>query len=118
MLVTGDDFWIEQNGGQGDFPLDAKALRMRSTLLCESANDLDLFRIQARRVRMRDTMDINDATGGTATTVHNALPTSERDGWQLDVPGRAKLVALIPLVLSATEIAVPSPVITTGHLIG
>ena len=42
-------------------------------------------------LRVRDTMNIENASGGVAAKVHNALITPLRDRWQIDVPGGQNL---------------------------
>jgi uncharacterized protein YxjI len=50
-----------------------------------------LYKIQEKMVRVRDSMNIEDANGKTVAKVYNALITPLRDRWQIDVPGGADL---------------------------
>lgn len=71
-----DADWLAQNRN-----------RVRGTLILEDAHGHELYKIQERIARVRDTMNIDNAAGETAAKVHNALITPLRDRWQIDVPG-------------------------------
>jgi uncharacterized protein YxjI len=60
---------------------------VRGTLLFEDAQGRELVKIQERIARVRDTMNIENASGATVAKVHNALVTPLRDRWQIDIPG-------------------------------
>ena len=48
MVTIGDDFWIENEGGQKVFKVDGKAVRVRDTLVFEDAQGKELAKIQER----------------------------------------------------------------------
>ena len=63
MIAIGDDYWVENEAGERVFYIDGKALRVRETLLFKDAQMNDLYRLQEKMVRIRDTMDIEDPEG-------------------------------------------------------
>ena len=60
---------------------------MRNTLILEDANGRELFKIQDRPVRIKDSMDIEDAGAGTSATVKKALVSPLRDRLSVEVAG-------------------------------
>ena len=54
MISIGDDFWIENDHGQKVFKVDGKALRVRQTLILEDAQRRELYKIQERMLRVKD----------------------------------------------------------------
>jgi hypothetical protein len=54
---------------------DGKALRLWSTLRFLDGDGTELYKIQSKVARVRDTMEIERAGGGFAAKVHNALLT-------------------------------------------
>lgn len=92
MVAIGDDFFIENDKGRRVFKVDGKALRVRDTLLFQTADGRqDLYRIQERMLRVRDTMQIETAQGRPAAHVQNAFITPLRDRWTIRVPGGADI---------------------------
>jgi uncharacterized protein YxjI len=83
MFSIGDDFWIE-SGGQRVFRVDGKALRIRKSLVLESADGRELYRIQEKLAHIRDTMDI-DGPGGRVATVKKALISPLREHYSVDL---------------------------------
>jgi uncharacterized protein YxjI len=94
LLSIGDDFAIEDESGQRAFTVDGQALRLRSTLRFLDGDGTELYKIQSKVARVRDTMEIERAGGGVAAKVHNALLTPLRDRWSIDVPGGQDLSAV------------------------
>jgi uncharacterized protein YxjI len=94
-MSIGDDYWIEDGGGQRVFKIDGKALRLRKTLVFEDADGHELARIKERMLRVKDSMEIEDADGHRIAMVKKALidPLRERwvvrveDGPDLDIHG-------------------------------
>jgi uncharacterized protein YxjI len=84
MFAIGDDFWIENEGGERAFKVDGKALRIRDTLVLEDPSGAELFTVQEKKLRVRDTMDI-EHDGKTVATVKKALITPLRDRFSIDV---------------------------------
>src|SRR4029450_1817365 len=58
MLTFGDDFWIENERGEGIFLVDDKVLRVRDTVVIKDREGRELLRLQKRLLRARDTMAI------------------------------------------------------------
>jgi uncharacterized protein YxjI len=90
LMSIGDDYWIEDESGRRAFKVDGKALRARETLILRDAADQEAAKIQERKARMRDTMQI-EGRGGNAT-VHKAL-VGVRDRFKIDVDGGDDLSA-------------------------
>jgi uncharacterized protein YxjI len=84
MFSIGDDYWIENEGGERVFKVNGKALRIRDTLVVESPAGEELFRIQEKKLRIRDTMEI-ERGGRTVATVKKALITPLRDRFAIEV---------------------------------
>jgi uncharacterized protein YxjI len=86
LLAFGDDFYIERGMGQRAFWVDGKALRLRETLSFKDLQGHEIYRIQEKVARVRDSMTIyrgNDV----AARVHKALVTPLRDRYQVSIPG-------------------------------
>jgi uncharacterized protein YxjI len=94
LLSIGDDFTIEDESGNRAFTVDGKALRLRATLRFLDADGTELYKIQKKVARVRDTMEVERAGGGVAAKVHNAVLTPLRDRWSIDVPGGQDLSAV------------------------
>ncbi len=84
MFAIGDDFWIENGVGQRAFHVDGKALRVRSTLILQTANGQELYKIQEKLAHIRDTMEIEDGAG-TVATVKKAMITPLRERYSVDL---------------------------------
>lgn len=87
IFTIGQDFWIENDRRQRVFKVDGKALRVRGTLFFEDRQGRQLYKIQERLARVRDTMVVQTPGDGVAARVHNALITPLRDRWQINIPG-------------------------------
>lgn len=85
-LSIGDDFWIEDESGERAYHVDGKALRMRKTLKLNDAAGNELCKIQERKLRVRDTMEI-ERGGHTVATVKKALITPFRERFSIEVEG-------------------------------
>jgi uncharacterized protein YxjI len=86
LFAIGDDFWVENEGGQRAFKVNGKAFRVRDTLVLESPRGEELYSIQEKMVRVRDTMDI-ERGGRQVATVKKALITPLRERFSIDVDG-------------------------------
>ena len=84
LFAIGDDFWIENEGGQRAFKVNGKVLRVRDTLALESPNGQELYSIQKKMLHVRDTMEI-EGGGRKVSTVKKALVTPLRDRFSIDV---------------------------------
>jgi len=84
LFAIGDDFWIENEGGERAFKVNGKVLRVRDTLALESPNGQELYSIQQKMLHVRDTMEI-ERGGRKVATVKKALVTPLRDRFSIDV---------------------------------
>jgi uncharacterized protein YxjI len=87
MVAIGDDFWIENEGGQKVFKVDGKALRVRQTLVFEDAHGKELAKIQERMLRVKDSMEIEGPGGQQLAMVKKAVITPVRDRWGVKIKG-------------------------------
>jgi uncharacterized protein YxjI len=85
LVSFGNDFWIENEGGQRAFKVDGKMLRVRDTLFFEDPDGRELCKIQARVLTIRDTMTIQGPNNETMATVKKAMITPLRDRWTVKV---------------------------------
>jgi uncharacterized protein YxjI len=85
LVSIGDDYWIEDAGGNRAFKVDGKMLRMRNTLVIKNAQDEDLYKIQEKWLHIKDTMEIEHGGGGTAAVIKKALITPLRERWTVSV---------------------------------
>jgi uncharacterized protein YxjI len=84
LFAIGDDFWIENEGGERAFKVNGKVLRVRDTLALESPDGQELYSIQEKMLHVRDTMEI-ERGGRKVATVKKALVTPLRDRFSIDV---------------------------------
>src|SRR6478672_804443 len=90
VFAIGDDFWIEDAGGNRVFKVDGKAARLRDTFILEDASGNELSKIQEKKLSVRDKMTIE--RGSTKATVHKRL-IGIRDHYVIDVDGGEDLKA-------------------------
>jgi len=62
-------------------------LRLRQTLLFEDAHGGELCKIQERVARVKDSMEIEDASGRRIAMVKKALITPVRERWTVNMEG-------------------------------
>jgi uncharacterized protein YxjI len=86
LLSIGDDYWIEDENGDKAFYVDGKAFRLRNTLVLKDAHGKNLYKIQERLIKIRDTMDIKREDDSLAATVKKAFISILRDRWEVEVP--------------------------------
>jgi uncharacterized protein YxjI len=72
--------------------VNGKALRIRDTLVLESPTGEELYTIQEKKVRVRETMEI-EQNGKTIATIKKALVSPLRDRYSIDVEGGDDLEA-------------------------
>ena len=84
LFAIGDDYWIENEAGERAFKVDGKALRLRKTLVLEDANGAELYKVQEKKLSIRDRMDI-EAGGRTVASVKKALITPLRERFAVSV---------------------------------
>jgi uncharacterized protein YxjI len=92
LFAIGDDYWIEDDGGDRAFKVDGKALRLRQTLVLEDSSGTELYKVQEKKLHIPDTMEI-ERGGQTAATVKKALITPLRERFSIDVEGGGDLEA-------------------------
>lgn len=90
LLAYGDDFFIETGDGNRVFWVDGKALRVRETLLFKDLRGNEIYRIQEKLARIRDTMSIYKDRD-VAAVVRKALITPLRDRYTISIPGSTDL---------------------------
>ena len=86
LFAFGNDFDIENDRGERVFHIDGKALRLRATLLFQDMQGHEIYRIQEKLLRVRDTMRIYRGKVVVAQ-VHNALFTPLRHRFRIEIPG-------------------------------
>jgi len=91
LLSIGDDYWIEDEGGDKVFKVNGKVARVRDTWELEDATGTSVARIREKKLTVRDTIAIELASGGEAT-VKKAL-VGIRDRFVIDVDGGEDLKA-------------------------
>ena len=84
MFAIGDDYWIEDEGGDRAYKVDGKALRIRDTLIIEDRSGSELFTVQEKKLHIRDTMEI-ERGGHTVATIKKALITPLRERFSIEV---------------------------------
>jgi uncharacterized protein YxjI len=92
LFAIGDDYWIEDEGGDRAFKVDGKALRIRDTLVIEDRSGAELFTVQEKKLHIRDTMEI-ERSGHTVATIKKALITPLRERFSIEVEGGDDLEA-------------------------
>ncbi|KAB7743906.1 hypothetical protein GA707_10500 [Nostocoides sp. F2B08] len=90
MFAIGDDFWIEDSGGNKVYRVNGKAVRLRDTFILEDAGGHELAKIQEKKLSVRDKMTIE--SGSTTATVRKRL-IGIRDHYIVDVEGGGELKA-------------------------
>ncbi|WP_395657170.1 LURP-one-related/scramblase family protein [Nocardioides sp.] len=91
LFAIGDDYWIEDTGGQRVLKVNGKALRVRETLIIEDPSGRELYKIQERKLRVRDTMEIEDGNGHTVATVKKAMITPLRERFKVELASGGEL---------------------------
>ena len=102
LLSIGDDYWIEHEDGSRAFRVDAKALRLRQTLVLQDTAGHEVAKLQERKLSVRDKMEI-ERDGRSIATVKKAL-VGIRDRFSIDVAGGADPAAKGNLVDHEYEI--------------
>jgi len=92
LLSIGDDFWIDTDDDRHAFKVNGKALRIRSTFILEGPSGEELATIRERKLRIRDTMDV-ERDGETIATVKKALITPLRDRFAIHLRDGRELSA-------------------------
>src|SRR5215469_17016874 len=90
LISIGDDYNIEDDQGRRAFHIDGKALRLRHTVIFEDPNGHELYTIQERMARLRDSMAITRG-GQKVAEVHKAVIAPLRDRLDVSVSGSEDL---------------------------
>jgi uncharacterized protein YxjI len=72
--------------------VNGKALRIRSTFILESPTGEELYKIQEKKLHIRDTMKV-ERDGDTVATVKKALITPLRDRFAIELEDGGELSA-------------------------
>jgi uncharacterized protein YxjI len=86
LVTIGDDYVIETAGGVPAFSVDGKALRVRNTIQIRDRSGTPLYRIQERKLRLKETMVI-ERNGQRIASIQKALVTPMRDRFEVAVAG-------------------------------
>jgi LURP-one-related len=89
LLSIGRDFWIENDRGERVFRVDAKVLRVRDTVLIKDTSGTELVKLQKRLLRARDTMAIERGDDKIAT-VKKAIIDPLRSRFTMTWPGAVR----------------------------
>jgi uncharacterized protein YxjI len=92
LLSIGDDFWIENDQGERVFHVDAKVLRVRDTVVIKDTDGNELVKLQKRLPRARGTMAI-ERWGDKVATVKKAIIAPLRDRFTVELAGGGSLEA-------------------------
>ena len=74
------------------YEVNGKALRVRDTFILETPSGDELFKIQEKKLTIRDTMKV-ERDGDTVATIKKALITPLRDRFDIEVEGGGDLSA-------------------------
>jgi uncharacterized protein YxjI len=92
LFAIGDDYWVENEGGDRVFKVNGKALRVRSTFILEDPSGEELFKIQEKKLHIRDTMEV-ERGDDTVATIKKALITPLRDRFSIELANGNELSA-------------------------
>ena len=84
LASFGDDFWIEK-GGQKVYKVDGKAARVRDTLDFKDRQGHVLCRIQEKKVRVKDNMEVEGPGGEKLAVIKKAIVSPVRDRFTVKV---------------------------------
>ena len=85
LVAIGDDFVIENEGGQKVYKVDGKILRIRDTLHFKDMTGKILCRIKERLIAITDTMTVEDGDGKALASIHKALISPLVDRYSVKV---------------------------------
>jgi len=103
LVSIGGDYNVENEHGARAFHIDGKALRLRHTMKFQDAQGHDIYTIQERVLRVRDSMAI-DRDGQKVAEVNKALVTPLRDRLTVNVVGGADMTVQCNLLDHEYEI--------------
>ncbi len=84
LASFGDDFWIEK-GGQKVYKVDGKALRVRDTLKFKDRKGNVLCQIQEKKVRVKDSMEVEGPGGEKLAVIKKAIISPVRDRYTVKI---------------------------------
>jgi uncharacterized protein YxjI len=84
LVSIGDDFWIEDDGGNRKCKVNGKALRFRDTLIFEDLSGNELVKLQSKAIAVRDKMKIERVNGPSGVLTKD-LVNIVRDEYTLTV---------------------------------
>jgi uncharacterized protein YxjI len=84
LASFGDDFWIEK-GGQKVYKVDGKALRVRDTLKFKDSKGNVLCQIQEKKVRVKDSMEVEGPGGEKLAVIKKAIISPVRDRFTVKI---------------------------------
>jgi uncharacterized protein YxjI len=85
IFALGQDFYIEDQGGQKVFKVDGKVLRVRDTLHFRDMQGNELCKVQQKVARIKDTMQVDGPSGEKLAAVKKAIITPVRDRWTVKI---------------------------------
>jgi uncharacterized protein YxjI len=92
LFSIGDDYWIDTEDERHAFKVNGKALRIRSTFVLESPAGEELFKIQERKLSIRDKMVV-ERGGEHVATIKKALITPLRERFNIDLADGGEMTA-------------------------
>jgi len=92
VFSIGDDFWIDTDEDRHAYKVNGKALRIRSTFVLEDASGDELFKLQEKKLTVRDTMRL-EKDGRTVATIKKALVSPLRDRYAIHLDDGGELSA-------------------------
>ena len=84
LLAIGDDYWIEDDGGNKVFKVNGKAMRIRDTWILEDRDGKEVAKIREHKLSVRDAIKIE--LDGHEAMVKKAL-VGIRDRIHVEVSG-------------------------------
>ena len=93
LIAVGQDYYIENTQGMRCYWVDGKALRVRETIIFKELDGREIYKIQQRKVRLRDTMKTLDPGDGTVATIHKHLISPIHQRFDIDVAGEQEMHA-------------------------
>jgi uncharacterized protein YxjI len=92
VFAIGDDFWIDTAEDRHAFKVNGKAMRVRSTFILQDPSGDELLKIQEKKLRVRDTMEV-EHDGDTVATVKKRLISPLRDRFTIELAGGGEMAA-------------------------
>ena len=90
LMSIGDDYWIEDDGGDKAYKVDGKAMRMRETWVLEDAQGNEVAKIREKKLSIRDAMRI-ERGDTTVATVKKALVSPLRQRFTVELDNGSEL---------------------------